>query len=95
MRLFVLSAPVVTAFVVTMAVHPIPASAVIYCKAAGVPRGCVVRGAAPTAESKLCPIVQLAPDGSMISVIACDLPDTPLYGRPPARRQRTAAVKRK
>jgi hypothetical protein len=55
MRLFILPALAVTAFVATMAVHPTPANAVIYCKTAGVPQGCVVRGAAPVARAVVRP----------------------------------------
>ena len=89
MRLFLFSA--VIAFVVTMAVHPTPANAVTYCKSVGVPKGCVMRGAAPQAE--LCPVVQLGPDGSIIGVIACDLGDTYTAGRLQSRR--TTVAKRK
>ena len=89
MRLFIFSA--VIAFVATMAVHPTPANAVIYCKTVGVPKGCVMRGAAPQAEP--CPVVQLAPDGSIIGAITCDLGDTYTPSRQGPRR--TAAAKRK
>jgi hypothetical protein len=96
MRLIMLSALVVIALVATTAVHPTPANAVIYCKTAGVPRGCVVRRAAPAAQTKLCPIVQLDSDGSISSVIACPLVEGTLtYDGPPVRSQRTAAAKRK
>jgi len=91
-RLFILSALAVIAFVATMAVHTTPANAVIYCKTVGVPPGCVVRGATPVAravvrpgthanrggrrigsETKLCPVVQFGSDGSITSIIACEL----------------------
>jgi hypothetical protein len=93
MRLFAFSAVIafVIAFVAAMAVHPTPAKAVTYCKSVGVPKGCVMRGAAPQAE--LCPVVQLGPDGSIKGVIACDLGDTYTAGR--LRPRRTAVAKRK
>jgi hypothetical protein len=43
MRLFVLVALAITAFVATVTVHTTGANAVVYCKTAGVPKGCVVR----------------------------------------------------
>ena len=96
MPLFILSALAVIALVGTITVHPTPANAVIYCKTAGVPRGCVVRRAAPAAEAKLCPVVQLHSDGSISSVIACPLVEGTLtYDGPPVRSQRTAVAKRK
>jgi hypothetical protein len=93
MRLFAFSAVIafLIALLATMAVHPTPANAVTYCKSVGVPKGCVMRGAAPQAE--LCPVVQLGPDGSIIGVIACDLGDTYTAGR--LRPRRTAVPKRK
>jgi hypothetical protein len=51
MRLFVLAALAVTAFVATMAIDATDANAVIYCRTAGVPRGCVVRPVAPVARA--------------------------------------------
>ena len=96
MRLIVLSALAVIASVATMVIYPTPANAVIYCKTAGVPRGCVVRRAVPAAETKLCPIVQLDSGGSISSVIACPLVEGTLtYDGPPVRPQRTAIAKRK
>jgi hypothetical protein len=95
MRLFILSALAVIALVTATAVHPTPANAVVYCKTAGVPRGCVMRRAAPAAEPKLCPVVQLDPDGSISSVIACPLVEGTLTYDGPPRPQRTAAAKRK
>jgi len=89
MRLFLFSA--VIAFVATMAVHPAPANAVTYCKSVGVPKGCVMRGAAPQAQP--CPVVQLGPDGSIIGAITCELGNTYAAGRPGPRR--TAVAKRK
>jgi len=50
MRVFLFSALAIIAFTATMAVHPTPANAVIYCKTAGVPKGCLMRSAAPVAE---------------------------------------------
>jgi hypothetical protein len=93
MRLFILSVLAVIALVATIAVHPTPANAVVYCKTAGVPRGCVVRGAATVAETKLCPVVILDSEGSISSVIACPLGDT--YGQTPVRPRRTAVAKRR
>jgi hypothetical protein len=43
MRLFVLSALAVTAFVAMTAFHPTPANAVVYCTTTGVREGCVAR----------------------------------------------------
>lgn len=96
MHLFILSALAVIALVATIAVHPTPANAVIYCKTVGVPRGCVVRRAASAAQTKLCPVVQLDSDGSISSVIACPLvAGTLTYDGPPRRPQRTAVARRK
>lgn len=91
MRLFMLSALAVIAFMATMAVHPAPANAVTYCKSVGVPKGCVVRGAAPAGQP--CPVVQLGPDGSIIGAITCDLGDTYTADRP--RPRRTVVAKRR
>jgi hypothetical protein len=48
MRLFVISAFAVTTFVATMTVDSSDANAVTYCRAVGVPHGCV---AAPAARA--------------------------------------------
>ena len=51
MRLFVLAALAVIAFVATMAIDTHDANAVIYCKTTGVPQGCVARPVAPVARA--------------------------------------------
>jgi hypothetical protein len=52
MRLFVLSALAVAAFVATVTIHPTDANAVVYCTSEGYPQGCVVRrAAAPVARA--------------------------------------------
>ena len=43
MRLLVISALAVTAFLASMAINITDANAVVYCKTVGVPKGCVVR----------------------------------------------------
>ena len=43
MRLSLVAALAVTAFVATMAIDPPDANAVVYCKTVGVPKGCVAR----------------------------------------------------
>jgi len=54
MRSFLVAALALTAFVATMAIHTTDANAVVYCKTAGVPKGCVARPAAGTAPVVYC-----------------------------------------
>jgi hypothetical protein len=43
MRVLVVAALALTAFVATVAINTTDAKAVVYCKTVGVPKGCVVR----------------------------------------------------
>lgn len=43
MRMFFVAALTAAAFAATMAVDTTDANAVVYCRTAGVPKGCVVR----------------------------------------------------
>ena len=43
MRLFLVAALAVTAFVATMAIQTTDANAVVYCRTVGVPKGCIAR----------------------------------------------------
>jgi hypothetical protein len=43
MRLSLVAALAVTAFVATMAIQTTDANAVVYCRTVGVPKGCIAR----------------------------------------------------
>ena len=46
---------VVTALAFGLTLTAVPASAVVYCKSVGVPKGCVARPAAPAARAVAAP----------------------------------------
>jgi hypothetical protein len=45
----------ITALAIGMALTAVPASAVVYCKTVGIPKGCVARPVAPAARAVAAP----------------------------------------